>query len=329
MLIHQEERLPLLYISLMALCGILGFNSCDEQQSFEAALIRVDTAAVSSILINPKGKHPGITFKREGKIWISSRGNISVRALPDPVNQLLSSLSLIKTDYLAAKQADAWEEYGVTQTNSTRVRVFQNEKLLEDFLIGRFSASEAERNAVSYLRLAGEDEVYAVNGFQALPFTRHFNSYRNPLLLSLKPERSLIRLDYHRADTVFSFIPKGEQRQGKSLLAVDSAEIEAYCRKLHRVEGHFFADRFDEMQAGALPRRSLVLHGADDSVTVTLYRDSTRDDRPFILYSSQYPDTFFASDSTGLYKEIFAQPERWIQSENGIQHIQSSQRSPH
>lgn len=316
MRMRQEKRPAAPGAALLTLWIIFAVGSCSGETHFEAELIRVDTSAVTRIVIYPEGGKPAITLKREERSWIAGRGNVTVRAVPEPIHLLLRSLSLIKTEYLAAKDAEAWATYGVTEEEGTRVRAYQEEALLEEFYIGHFSASGKDSVAVSYLRLAGEKEVYAVNGFQTLAFTQAFNRYRNPLLFRLDPGHSIYQLDYRTPDTLYSFTPSNEQWLANRLFAVDSSTINTYLQNLRQVEGAFFADRFDELQAGQLPNHAILLYTSSQNtpLSIDLYRDSTRRERPFILRSSQRPDTFFASDSSGLYKTVFATPEAWIRA---------------
>ena len=126
----------------------------------------MDTAKVTAIQVYPKnGNHEEISLKKENNFWAVSKGNVTTKANANAVNSILKNLVLIKTKRVAAKSPEKWVNYEVEETSGSRIKVYAGDKLLEDFIVGRFSFDQQSRQSISYVRLTNGDEVYAVDGF--------------------------------------------------------------------------------------------------------------------------------------------------------------------
>lgn len=303
----NNRTLLLILLLLLAIYGLSRLFSGKRESSFRTELIQVDTTKVTTIAIDPKGKDNGeITLQREDAGWLVSNGTLTVPVTPGSVDGLLRNLALIRTQRIAAKSPDRWKEYEVTDTSGTRVRVYQDQKLLEDFIIGRFSFNPQAQSGVSFLRLTGEDEVYAVDGFEVLAFTHDFNSYRDRTVLRLKPEAIVREVDIQLPDTAYQLKRVDSQWLLNGTQALDSTTVADYINGLRQLSGDQFADDFDELRLDQLEQRSVALHGdgIGNPTTIYIYRDTTRS-LPFVIRSSQQPKTFFASDSSGLFQRVF------------------------
>lgn len=129
----NNRTLLIVFLLLLAVFGISQLFTGKRTKSFNSELIKVDTAAITSIVVNPKAPEEAeITLKKEDTGWIASNGTISVKAQPGSVSNLLSNLTLIKTKRIAAKSPEKWAEYEVEEGKATRIRVYAGTKLLED-----------------------------------------------------------------------------------------------------------------------------------------------------------------------------------------------------
>lgn len=311
----NNRTLLVVFLVLLTIYGLTRLFRDKRDSNFRTELIQVDTAAVTTIVIDPKGAEPEFNLKREENGWIASNGQLSLRATGASVNTLLGAVHLIKTKNIVAKDPGKWGDYEVTDSASTRIRLFRGETLVEDFIVGRFNFNPQTRSGISYVRLTGENEVYAVDGFLTITFGQGFDAYRNRQLLAMQPDMEVTNLQYQTPDSLLTLaLNNGEWWLGNSR-ALDSTSVDSYLNGLRNLTGDQFADDFDEMRIPALPARSLTLTGKniDTPLMITSYYDSTRAERSFVLRSSQDPDTFFASDSTGLYNRIFQELDDLVQ----------------
>lgn len=314
----NNKTLLLILVVLVAVYGLSRLFSGKKEATFSAELIKVDTAAVSSITIDPRGEEAPFSLKKEGEQWIATREALSIKASQSAVQSLLGNLALIKTKHIAAKSKEKWAEYQVADTSGTRVQIFTDGgKLAEDFIIGKFDFQQAPPSQqpmqfqqqqpiiTSFIRLSGENEIYAVEGMQIISMGQGFESYRNKDLIRMKREMEVTAFEYRMEDTLIQFqkTPEGWATNGQPL---DSMKVENYLNVLRNLPGSDFADDFDELSASQLPQQQLSISGnnIEEPFLITVYRDTTRE-KPFVIRSNYNPDTYFASDSSGIYGKLF------------------------
>ena len=295
----------------LILAGILVFalRRLDERRPdppFQAPLIEIDTAAVAAIRIHQVAS---LSFQREATGWIVSDGRLHLKAVPSKMAELLNALHYIRAEHLLEPAPGI--DFGLDGESGISIRVYTSNGLTEAFTLGRFHYDEEMRRSITYLRLAGQREVYAVDGLQTLPLRAEFEDFRRRDLLRL-PALRFDSIAYQRGDTTFCFYRSGDRWQSSDGQLLDSTEVAGFFQRLRRLQGATFADDFDELMAQQLQHRSLALYHASlpTPLFVYSYHDSTRHP-PFVLRSSQYPEIFFASDSSGLYRDVFAAPEAW------------------
>jgi hypothetical protein len=304
-----NKTLLIVLILLLGVYGLTRIFSGKKEKSFKTELIQIDTARVTAIVITTKnedGEEEEITLKREEPGWIASNGRISVSASPAAVTSALGSIGLIRTKQIAAKKPDKWADYEVEDGQGTRVRVFGGDKLLEDFIIGRFHFNPQTQTAVSYLRLNGENEVYAVDGLQTMTLGQQFAGYRERNILKMQREMEVTGFSWQFPDTLMTFekTETGWVLNGETLL--DSMKVENYLNVLRNISSDEFADDFDDALPENYEQSVLSVTGVNipSPFTITVYRDESRP-RPFVIRSSQNTEAYFASDSTGVYQRLF------------------------
>ncbi len=315
----NNKVLLIILVALLAIYGLSRLLSGNKETTFKAELIKVDTATVNSITIDPRGEEASFTLRKESGRWIATRDALSVKASQNAVQSLLGNLALIKTKHIAAKSKDKWAEYQVADTSGTRIQVYdKGGNLLEDFIIGKFDFQQApppqqpmqfqqqqQPVITSFVRLSGENEIYAVDGMPVISMGQGFESYRNKDIIRMKREMEITSFEYRLEDTTIQFqkTPEGWATDG---LQLDSMKVENYLNVLRNLPGSTFADDFDELSTGRYPQQQLTISGnnIEEPFLVTVYQDTTRE-KPFIIRSNYNPDAYFSSDSSGVYSKLF------------------------
>lgn len=302
----NNRTLLIVFLLLLAVFGISQLFTGKRTKSFNSELIKVDTAAITSIVVNPKAPEEAeITLKKEDTGWIASNGTISVKAQPGSVSNLLSNLTLIKTKRIAAKSPEKWAEYEVEEGKATRIRVYAGAKLLEDFIVGRFSFNQQAQTGSSFIRLTAENEVYAVDGFQTLTFGQGFGAYRDKVLAKVAPPMKVTQFSQIGPDTTYNYFLADGQWTYEGQTILDSMKVETYLNTFKNFSGQEFNDSFDEIQANNFPSRSLTIKGDNilEPLVITCYTDTTQV-KPYTIHSN-YNEAYFLSDSAGIYSKLF------------------------
>lgn len=301
----KNKTLLLIFLTLLVVFLASQFAFEKKKRTFKTELIQIDTSAITSILLYPKSDNQEeILLKKEKDFWAVSKGNVTNKANQGAVSSILRNLFLIKTKRVASKSRDKWSDYEVTETSGSRVKVYAGEKLLEDFILGRFNFNQQTRQGISYVRLAGEDEVYAVEGFLSMTMGQGFDAYRNKEILKISKE-NLTRLSINSFDLT-TVLQKGETNWTQDGGPVDSITLFNYLEGLQQIVGNSFADDFEDLQSNDLLFKTLTIEGNNLSTPIIIkaFRDTTRT-TPFIIQSSLNPNNYFESEENGVFEQLF------------------------
>ncbi len=303
----NNKILLIILVGLMVVYGLSRLFSGKQEGTFSTELIKVDTSAIASIVLNPKGEGAQpFTIKRAENQWLATQNELTVKADHDAVQELLQALTLIKTQYIAAKDKEEQAGYEVEEGVGHRVQAYNKSgKLLEDFIVGRFEVDQQMRSITSFIRLTGQNEIYAVDGMQTMPLGRVFEEYRTRELIKMQREMEVTAFEYQLADSLIQF-QKTPSGWHVGDLQLDSMKVEDYLNFLRNVSGENFADDFDELRASQYPQQQLTIKGNNIPAPfeVVVYQDTTRE-LPFVMRSNYNPHTFFASDSAWVAQRLF------------------------
>jgi len=282
---------------------------------FEAELWQIDTTSVTSVhWMNTAGE---FTLVREGKKWLITHHTRTVAALPKTVEKLLTPLQSVPTqDPISVKIAD-WKKYGVDEATAIRGQVYDHDAILEDFWVSPLTEKDSLGMAKTYVRLAGQEEIFRVDGKLSQVFRMPFHQFRDATVLELDSLLEINTLEYFLQSDSSLFFAKAQHWQNDTVATVlDSSVVQSFLATLQTVHSTDFADRFDETRIPETFHRALELGIATQpTIRIECYQDSTWQ-MTFVLHSSQNPGTYFESDSTGLYQRFFGFFEQRLSSEN-------------
>ena len=297
----------LLYIFGALLVLFLGSKlfSKKKDRSFEAEIVTIDTATVNQIKLYPKadeGKE--ITFTRSGNQWTGKQDDIEVIVTRQGISGLLGNMVNIPITRAVTKSPEKWVDYEVDEQNGTRVVAYEGNKVLGDFIIGRFNFDQMTRSATSYIRNNGEDVVYAVDGFLGMSFNRGFDSFRDKDLLKTQKEdinqinitsNSLGNLQIQKS-------ANGWVLDGSNPL--DSTAVATWINGMSFASGAEFVDGFSP--TSPIHTMQVLANNQAVPVTITAFPGDS-EEKPFVIHSSENNVAYFASDSSGVYDKFFGQ----------------------
>ncbi|MBI5219666.1 MAG: DUF4340 domain-containing protein [Bacteroidia bacterium] len=190
-----KTLLGVLGILLIVVVVIKIYDSKKGEKTFKSELAVIDTANVSSITFFPKAEKKGIKLVRQGKDWKLQSNGKEFKADMQMVSALLNSIAVIKAERVAATDKSRWIEFEVTDTAGTRVQVDVKNKTVAEFIVGKFSYKQSDYGfkMFYYVRLAGENEVYSVQGQLTMMLNRDLNSFRDKTII--KDKKNLNKLN--------------------------------------------------------------------------------------------------------------------------------------
>ena len=254
-------------------------------KSLKSELVSIDTAKVSKIEIITGEESLILSMEGEWKVSLPDGSQKTAKA--SSVTSLLSSLNTIKPGRMAAKSRDKWKDYSVDSTG-TRVKVFEENKISTDIVIGRFGV-EGQQSFYTFVRLFEDDEVYVANDFMGMSIGKDAASYRENEVLRLQKD-SLISISFNYPDSAFK-LTKGEEWYLEDQQA-DSAAIADYLNELSFVNSREFYDQSSEIN----PTHT-VIYEFSSQQEIKLEVQYTEENT--ILKSSENPNELFADNSLG------------------------------
>lgn len=289
-----------LLIILAALLGVYGLSTLlapdYADSNFESVSIDIDTASVTSILFYPKSENlQEIKLTKQGTDWMVQKGSTTAKADPRGASAVLGSLVGVKPQRLVSDSKDKWKDYEVTDSLGTRVKVYAGSKLLTDVMLGKFAFQQQPQSMTSHIRMYEDDRVFSVDGPLSMAFSRTFDSFRDKSFVAVnKANVNKVSLVSNGTPLTAAKGPDGKWS------GIDSTAIDGYLNGLAMLNGASFKEGYT---ASGEPMATMTIEGNNmPPATIKCYKDVTG----FVLNSSQNPDNFFASDSTGTYQTLIS-----------------------
>ncbi len=310
---NSTSKLGIVFLVLLIIVVVIYFTGTGKhERNFRKNIVNIDTSAVTQIFIYPKSlKGRSYKIYRSEKGWIINYDSNKVDDVPAAkIKNMFNQLLRIKAERVAARSEKKWKEYRVTN-KATRVKVVEGSDTTLNLVIGKFTYKAQNRRQNYYfggqgaemgtfVRLAGEKEVYEVNGFLSMTFDQNPNMWRNNKIIKssyLKWNRLVF--DYP-ADSSFQLVKVDNKWKANGNQPIDSLQT---VREL-RILSDMFSDNFvDDVTPGSLkkPDYKITIEGEKDTIVVKGFKLGKR----FVVSSTQNPGTYFDGTKGKLKKRLF------------------------
>ena len=280
------------FVVLLALVVLVELlDSKKGNRTFKSDLVEVLADEVSSIELYPRVENgTKIRLFKENDEWrVESEGK-SFKADQASAGRMISELNSIKPKSVVATSKDRWENFEVSDSLGTRVKLLNGSKVVADLVIGKFSFSQP-RNMTSYVRLADEKEVYGVDGMLGMSFNRNVNSFRDRTVIkSNKTDWTKLTFSYP-ADSSFVLEKIGEKWMIGDM-ETDSAAVVQYFNSIANLND----GSFTEEKPVIAPTHQLTIEGNNRMQKVEIKGYYTNAET-FVYESNQNPEAYFNSKS--------------------------------
>jgi len=316
--ISSIKLIGILAVLVLVYLGIQFFGGKSRSKSFKEQLVEIDTAKVSKVLIDSKGKN--LELIKENNGWKVSIGDGKFAdAQKSNVKSTLNSLMSIKPSRIAAKDPGKWKEYQVDSAG-TRVQVFEGNKNTLDLVVGRFGFNQQAmqqqqqmmmggrgmQQFFTYVRLNNENEVYVADNFMGMSLNTESSDFRNKQLLSLTTD-SIAEIQFNypadsgflltRADSVWTIFGT----------LTDSASTASYMSDIRYVSNSNFVD---DVPASALVSPTISMNIRQNGKPEILVKAFQHPVHKWIINSSVNPSSYFADEK--LIDEIFISKDKLL-----------------
>ncbi|MCU0371323.1 MAG: DUF4340 domain-containing protein, partial [Bacteroidales bacterium] len=249
-----SSGLLIIILAVLMIAYLIVRYSKSDERTFKDKILTFDETAITQILIkDPKSEQEVVDLRLNGDKWIIKDGSREYTADTNTVKNIIKQLSSLSTKRYAGKGTDAWAKYEVTDTSAALVTLMAGDKNIAEIYIGKFSYSmpkdqqqqmmsrQQRGDMTTYVRLADEKDVYAVDGYLKMSVRGTTDAYRYRNLSGVNPNditRIIIEQPGDRKVL--------ENQDGKWLLngmPADSASTAKFRSTVARLTGSKFTDQ--------------------------------------------------------------------------------------
>jgi hypothetical protein len=305
----------LLILSAIVLISNNSKSTISRNRTFKSELTDFDSAKVSQIYIYPKNKNTNIILSKSGKDWKVTVDNKKYNADPNTIKGMISTLLNLRAIRVAAKNKSEWAQYELTDSAASRVQLVEGKKTVVDLYLGKFSYQQPKNTnpyyyqqqgkMTSYVRLAGDKTIYAVDGLIAMSFNRKANDFRNRTIIHSNKE-AWNRLVFNGPDKTYELNKQGNNWTIDGL-AADSASVSKYLSSLAWLSNSNFVE--ESVMTSDKPLYTLSIEGENmpKSIKVSAFPADTTNQ--FAISSSLNEGAYFSGGKNGLFDKIFVGKE--------------------
>jgi hypothetical protein len=297
----SNKNLLYLFLALLLIYGVTQVFNTKKDRSFKSEILKVDTSSISKIVIHAAGdQHKETVLTKTDGSWMANQGNKTVPVAAGTLDGIIKELPLMKVKAIATQSKDKYNEYEIGDSTGSHIEVYAGSKKIADFYSGKFGFNPQSNSMLSYIRLVGDPNVYAVDGFQSMTFNAPFSSFRDKSILNSNVDQiqkvSVVsngnKLELSKDATAGWLLNNNPLK--------DSTAIQNYLNSIRSLSGSELLDEFSKSDS---PSHSGMVTINGSNTTVDLY--STGDTlKPFIIHSSANPDVYFKEDSNNVYRTL-------------------------
>lgn len=309
----------LLLVILVVLVGVYYFTQYMNQgdRTFRERIVDFDLEEVTQIIINDPQIEGVVDLRRDTEGWEVVIDGKLYRADSNVALNIMKQLDNLETKRYAGKGEEAWEKYQVTDTIATVVQLKKENQELAKVLLGKFSYSVPEDQQqqpqmmggqqpkgemTTYVRLEGDPEVFAVDGFLKMNFNREASTYRDRTLTALgRPDIMRVNFDYPGESATLS--RQGDQWYLNEQPA-DSASAANYIAAIARITSPNFVN---ESLASGNASHKVTIEGNNFRPVIIEAYPVADTNINYVVHSSHNVDAYFDGKKSNLFEKIFVE----------------------
>ncbi|NQT77007.1 MAG: DUF4340 domain-containing protein [Bacteroidetes bacterium] len=319
---YKKLSIGILLIALLVLAGIFVINKYtgSEDLTFRDKVLSYNSELVNSLIITDYQSGEKIKIVQEEGVWnIYSEGKV-YGADPDAIKNAIAMLNQLKIDSIASTKAGKWADYKVDEKEAIHIFLYQDDNLVGDLFIGKFDfkqlppaapGRQPETKITSYVRLAGENKVYAVNGLLRSNFQGGKNPFRNRLLFQQRNHLDINKVTIKGSEKklVLNMSTPVWTVNG---IPLDSTKTDRYLRSLSRLWSSNFIDEVDVSKMA--PAYTLMIEG-NTFAAVTLTAFPADSVIGYYVSSSANEGAVFNGSKARLFEKTFVGSEAFLPEE--------------
>ncbi len=309
----NKKLIVLLSVLVVLGAGVLLFFLNDTQESrstFNSKIVDVDSTQVTEVIIKTKTSPQFSIYKTEDESWKIKSDNKEFNADKALISNIITAISTIKAKRIAETSKDKWNDYEVSDSLATKVSLKSKSKVLADIFVGKYSFMQPTNpyqrrpSILSYIRLAGEKETYAIEGMLSLIFGRDAKDYRNQDICVTNKDL-INKITYTYPDSSFTLLKTNGVWTLNGVNA-DSVQVDVFLSSIASMRNYSFAENVDAKTL--VPVFKAIIEGPEPAIEIIASKSPTG----YYIESSINKGTVFDLPKPGLVDQIFPGMTRFL-----------------
>lgn len=307
----NQKILLAIFLVLLVIAALFYFlDRRTGDRTFRSELFELDSANITSVTVYPKGgNNPSYQLIKSGPSWELSMKNHRWPTDSNAIRNAISILMQVKPQRVAGKDESSWKNFDLTDSLSMRVVVEEQGETTADFRIGKVTFTQSgpqgyggnrQMMPLTYIRVAGDEKAYVVEGFISMLFADNPSMFRNRSLLKVNKDE-ITRLSFnYPGDSSFVLVrtPAGWSIDNRP---ADSAKVATFLGTLANLSWHEFAD--DITPPAFFPYKLTI--GGDQAALGELSGVFIAEPKNYLVTSASNPGVLFGSANPSLFYRVF------------------------
>ena len=318
----SSKVLLIILVALIAVFLILRLTD-RRDRTIRESLVSVDTARIDRIVISQPEKNTRVELYKKDGNWQVKDNDRYFKADNRKVRSVLTEISSLKPQSVAATSSEMWEKYKVADTMGTRVQFKKGDEIKADLILGRINIKTPKQQSqnpymrqqqeiLMYARPYEDEYVYVTDGMVKLGLGNKPDDYRQKQFCNVNTD-DIESLDFsYPGRSSFSL----RQQDQKWLLdgsPADAANTVKYIRKLKYTNGSRFVHDFAPEGHDVYGKITVNMKG-QSPVFLTAYQT---DAAKYVVHSSMNDESYFDGNSGKLFEKLFVGKDAFEKGESG------------
>jgi len=276
----------------------LSVSKIDTTTSTEIELVNLKPLLIDKVLISTSNR--SIQILKLKNNWIGTQNQMTINLLKENIDHFITNLSSLTSNQVIGSTKKKWSQYHVDSKSGIQVKIFSKSKLKEELFFSDLCTSDS-----SYLRLLNEQEVYKIPFCISKYFSDSTNFLRDNQILKFNSDQVTSLSWMNAQDLSINYFLEENNWKMKDE-KVSKNKVDRFLSKISHLSSNNFADDFDEASIDDIFFGKLKIDGLTmkKPIEISCFYDKDRL-RPYILKSNINQNTYFESDSVGIFSLLF------------------------
>lgn len=159
----SNKTLLILLLVVVVLIGALELFERYGGATIRKNLTDVNVSKITRIALSNECVDQYLSLRKEDSGWFITAEKVQIPIDDSSMEEILQLFKNMPPIKVVSDKQEDWETYETLDELGLRITAYRHKEILSDFFIGKVEY-DASGEAVTYVRVQGDDEIYSVKG---------------------------------------------------------------------------------------------------------------------------------------------------------------------